>query len=303
MACPVCGKTSSCAHEQQRYAPLRPSSSVAEEFLIRPQDQPWRQEVASRVQQHRARRRKHCDPNATMEFDFQEPVSSEVPQQQSAEKIPVPLEAPKIIEFPRSRPPAQPFHYEPKQVETSDDLELAEPVLDAPRILDAPEPRPEQLDLLSAFADIQLESGPSQQVELPPQAAPLSYRVFAGLCDMIVVLLACGMFAFGFMMFGKGMPQSKIALLCALFVAGSLWLIYQYLFLVYAPATPGMQLAELELCTFKGEPVSISTRRWRVLACMLSACAVGLGFLWAFVDEDTLSWHDRITQTHLKRSA
>src|SRR5215471_5991037 len=120
MACPVCGKTSPCAHEQQRYAPLRPSSPVAEEFLIRPQDQPWRQEVVSRVQQHRARRRKRCDPNATMEL-----FSPEPPQQQSEETFSTPPEPgspahadfgfaragveepPKIIEFPRSRPPAQ----------------------------------------------------------------------------------------------------------------------------------------------------------------------------------------------------
>jgi uncharacterized RDD family membrane protein YckC len=316
MACPVCGKPSPCAHEpkhsavlvgpesydrpEQRYSPLRPSSSAAEEFLIRPQDQPWRQEVVSRVQQHRARRRRRFDPSATMDLDFQETCSPEPAEQQSTQRSPLPLEPPKIIEFPRARAPIQPFYFEPKPRETAADLELAEPVVDAPRILDAPEPPPEQLNLLPTFADIQLAEA-VEKVELPPQAAPLAHRVFAALCDMMVVLLASAIFAFGLVMFGRGMPQSKAALLCVLFIWGSLWLIYQYLFLVYAPATLGMQLAQLELCTFKGEPVSISLRRWRVAAGMLSACAVGLGFLWAFVDEDTLSWHDRITQTHLRR--
>jgi hypothetical protein len=41
-------------------------------------------------------------------------------------------------------------------------------------------------------------------------------------------------------------------------------------------------------------------RRWRAVASMLSGCSIGLGFAWALVDEDTLGWHDRITQTHLR---
>lgn len=301
----------------QRYSQQQPSVSPAEEFLVRAPE-PWRQEVVSRVQQHRARRRKRFDPNATMELDFQDSSSSsraasglardEVEdvhapesEEQAEHRSSAPLDPPKIIEFPRPRPPVQPFYFVP-QAEIPSDLELAEPVLDSPRILDAPEPPPEQLNLLPTFADIELDdTTESHQVELPPQAAPLTHRVFALLIDMMVVLLGSAIFAVALVMFGRGIPQSRLVLLSALLVCGSLWLIYQYLFLIYAPATPGMQLAELELCTFQGEPVSISLRRWRVLAGMLSACAVGLGFLWAFVDEDTLSWHDRITQTHVRR--
>ena len=318
MACPVCGKPSPCAHElkrsavlvgpevydqtEQRYPRQRPSALPAEEFLVGAPE-PWRQEVVSRVQQHRARRRKRFDPDATMELDFQETRPAESGEQ-PAQRSPAPLEAPKIIEFPRPRPPLQPY-FAPRPAETPADLELAEPVIDSPRILDAPEPPPEQLNLLPTFADIQLDDTSEYrpgQVELPPQAAPLTHRAFALLIDMMVVLLGSAIFAVAVMMFGKGIPQFRLMLLSALLVGGSLWLIYQYLFTIYAPATPGMQLAELELCTFRGEPVSLSLRRWRVLAGMLSAGAVGLGFLWAFVDEDTLGWHDRITQTHVRRS-
>jgi uncharacterized RDD family membrane protein YckC len=336
MACPVCGKPSPCAHElkrpavlvgpeaydqtEQRYSPQRPSVSPVEEFLIQAPE-PWRQEVISRVQQHRARRRKRFDPNATMELDFHEPgspsraafglardgVEEHAPEseEQSSKRSSAPVDPPKIIEFPRPRPPVQPVYFVPEP-EIPSELELAEPVLDSPRILDAPEPPPEQLNLLPTFADIQLgdtpEYRPGHQVELPPQAAPLTHRVFALLIDMMMVLLGSAVFAITLIMFGRGIPQSRLALLSALLVGGSLWLIYQYVFMIYAPATPGMQLAELELCTFTGEPVPLPLRRWRVLAGMLSACAVGLGFLWAFVDEDTLSWHDRITQTHVRKA-
>jgi uncharacterized RDD family membrane protein YckC len=139
-------------------------------------------------------------------------------------------------------------------------------------------------------------------MELPPQPAALPQRVFAGLIDAAVVLLSGAFFAMAFVIFAPGLPQPRLTLLCGLMVCGVLWLVYQYLFLVHSSGTPGMHLAQLELCTFQGEAVSIPLRRARALASMLSLCAVGLGFAWAFVDEDTLGWHDRITQTHLRAS-
>jgi hypothetical protein len=32
---------------------------------------------------------------------------------------------------------------------------------------------------------------------------------------------------------------------------------------------------------------------------VLSLASLGLGYAWTFLDEDQLSWHDRITKTHL----
>jgi hypothetical protein len=45
--------------------------------------------------------------------------------------------------------------------------------------------------------------------------------------------------------------------------------------------------------------LSRGLRRWRVLASILSLASLGLGYAWCFLDEDQLSWHDRITRTHL----
>lgn len=294
------------ADHGERTSPSPRSSSTSSSLLSSLPDQPWRQEVISRVQQHRARRRKRFDSSATLEFDFKETLAPDEATQAEEWPSPRAVEPPKIIEFPRSRTViAEPVRLQP-QPEIPEDLELAEPVLETPRILDAPEPPAEQLDLLSSFADIQLEpddARPGHGVELPPQPAPLSYRVFAVLVDLTVVLLASAVFAMGFVLFGHGLPQPRLTLLCALVVCASLWSVYQYLFLIYSAGTPGMQLAGLELCTFQGGPVSLALRRWRALASMLSALAVGLGFIWAFVDEDTLGWHDRITQTHLRTAA
>jgi uncharacterized RDD family membrane protein YckC len=281
----------------------------------RPDDKFWRQEVVSRVQQHRARRRRRFDPHASLELDFQAGMDSYTPEMPEMQLRPprpvVKTEAPKIIEFPRpaSLQPVASLHpvYVPQErLQPSADLELAEPMIESPRILDAPEPPPEQMDLLPAFADIQLEAEENRRtgrVDLPLQPAALGYRLFAGLVDLAFVLMASALFVAGFVIFVGRMPQSRSSLLCALLVSGGLWLIYQYLFLVYSSATPGMQLAQLEICTFQGSPASVKLRRWRALASFLSALAAGLGFAWALVDEDTLGWHDRITQTHLRKSS
>jgi hypothetical protein len=63
-----------------------------------------------------------------------------------------------------------------------------------------------------------------------------------------------------------------------------------------------MKLAQLELCTFAGAPVSLAARRNRALASALSGLALGLGYGWALIDEDRLGWHDRISQTYLRSS-
>lgn len=305
MACPICGQPSPCTHEPlQEYPASSLTISVAGgEILDQADEKFWRQEVVSRVEQHRARRRRRLDPQATLQLDFQAGIdpSSVAPQDQpiapvrrKARQVPS-----KIIPFPRSAT-AQPRAQEPEE------FELAEPIMETPRILDAPEPLPQQMDFLSAFADIQLQAEEPRhkaEFELPLQPAALGHRLFAGLVDVIIVLMVGVLFAGGFVMFSGKLPQPRQGILCGLIVAGCLWLIYQYLFLVYSLGTPGMQLAQLELCTFKGEPASGPLRRGRALASLLSALTLGLGFAWALVDEDTLGWHDRMTQSYLKDKA
>jgi hypothetical protein len=37
------------------------------------------------------------------------------------------------------------------------------------------------------------------------------------------------------------------------------------------------------------------------MAMMLSVAPIGLGVMWAIFDEDHLSWHDRLSQTYLRK--
>jgi len=289
------------------------------EVLDRVERERWRREVVSRVQQHRARRRRF-DSSASLDLAFPIEDATMLDSEVAAEQAPVlpPLEdaddrapalserrsssrsAPlKIIRFPR-----------PASLETTTafraalpDMELADPVLDTPRILDEPEAAPVQMDLLESFADIDLEPSPGAIDEpLPPQPAPLMQRSLSGLTDVAIVLAAAGMFAGIFVKLVEVVPASRLAGLYAVGVGTTIWLMFQSIFLVYGKGTPGMRVSGLELCNFSGRCASRFARQSRALATVLSGLSLGLGFAWSFVDEDTLGWHDRISGTYLRCS-
>lgn len=289
-----------------------------------------------RVRQHRARRRRY-DPTSSLDLEFPsdsalavapseysesdavfalpiEEPEAEPPAVLSLNEVshhsdfatpqiePEPAQLPrKVIRFPRyprvdpvivQRPPIQ-------------ELELAEPAPEAPRILDAPEAEATQMELLPSFADIHLdEAAPQvnlcQELESAPKPAPLARRLASGAVDSGIVLFAAGLFGVIFVQIVETAPAGRSTLLFAVAVGATLWSLFQYLFLVYGAATPGMRATQLELFRFNGRRPSRMIRRARALASTLSAVSLGLGFAWALVDEDALCWHDRISQTCLR---
>ncbi|MGE5323337.1 MAG: RDD family protein [Actinomycetota bacterium] len=310
-------------------------------------DHNWRNEVVSRVQQHRARRGKAGNSGQALEFDFaaEEAVMltdapavrhklhrahfddlyvSERDASANPERLPPP-EPPKIIRFPRTssfsidNPPDDLMTQSsggefvddgsPRIIEVAEAAETpgekttaAPSLADMPQEIEPPAP-PEQMELLPSFEDIQLEPGHAVspvEDEVIPNPAGLAQRLVAGTVDVSVLALALLLFDSVFVHLAHDDPHSRMALLCGLCVAGLLWLVMQYLFLVHGKGTPGMRFAQLELTTFDGKPVNANSRRCRAAASALSAFSVGLGYAWALVDEDQLGWHDRITGTLVK---
>jgi hypothetical protein len=197
----------------------------------------------------------------------------------------------KIIEFPRLPwgPPAPP----PDQ--------LAEPLMDRPRILDVPQ----EAAPLPALGGITIEAAEKQDAEkrpgidLPLQAAPLALRIIAAAIDGLVLLAASALFGFIVWKVAAIRPPQIQVLGLALGVPCIFWALYQYLLIVYAATSPGLRAAGLELVRFDGAPTNRKLRRWRVFASYLSAVSLGMGFAWVFLDEDALCWHDRITHSYL----
>jgi uncharacterized RDD family membrane protein YckC len=72
---------------------------------------------------------------------------------------------------------------------------------------------------------------------------------------------------------------------------------YKLLFCLANGDSPGMRWTRLALVTFDGQRPTRTQRMHRLTSGVLSFCAAGLGFLWALVDEETLTWHDHISRT------
>lgn len=197
----------------------------------------------------------------------------------------------KIIEFPRFAwgPPPPP----PDQ--------LAEPVMDRPRILDVPDIEAP----LPALGGITIEPAQVAEVEkrpgidIPLQTAPLGSRVLAFMVDGFVVGAAAALFGIIFWNVAAVRPPQiqMVGAISGIFCL--FWVAYQYLLIVHAASTPGLRLAGLQLTRFDGSSTNRSLRRLRVLASCLSAFSLGMGYAWIFLDEDSLCWHDRITRTYL----
>ncbi len=281
----------------------------------------WRREVAARLSHYRARRRTREPRYPSLQLKFETEPSLDTPAEappspaahatrQTVDNVPsaaaprITLAEPanyprimpaitettaKVIEFASYSPAPRAFD------------ELAEPVLDRPRIIEAPElvPPPPALGgfLIEPVEEPANERRPG--FEIPLQAAPMGRRIAASAIDATLVISAFAAFAYIFFRFTAELPPlAKVTGTGALLI-GLMWSAYQYLLLVYSGTTPGLKLARLELHRFDGSPVPLRLRRWRVLTSVLSGLSLGLGYAWCFLDEDQLCWHDRITRTYM----
>jgi hypothetical protein len=145
--------------------------------------------------------------------------------------------------------------------------------------------------------------------ELPPQTAPMNLRLMAAIVDGCIVTAALLIFigAFAITVGKLSGPATNVAIpqitlqTAAIGAAGTLavlTLLYQLLFFTFSDATPGMRYARIGLCTFSDDNPTRSAMRRRIFAVILAACPLGIGFLWAWLDDDGLGWHDRISRMY-----
>ena len=131
--------------------------------------------------------------------------------------------------------------------------------------------------------------------------APISLRLMAAVVDL--ALMAFAVLAFALVAAAKAqvlptIRQFELGAAVALVVIG---LIYQALFSMFAQGTPGMKYAGISLCTFDEQFPTGAQKLARLGALLLSLLPVGLGVGWALFDEDRLGWHDRLSQTYLRK--
>ena len=190
---------------------------------------------------------------------------------------------------PRS-PQLRIFEVEPEQIAT-----IAEPISLTPEwssiFLDAQVVTESADDLSMRMPDLL----PSL---LPPQTAPMHLRAMAATVDCLLVLGGFVAFVAAFarisgpIALGIPLGLAAVTILCALY------LLYQLLFFTLTDQTPGMRYARIGLCTFSDENPTRHAMRKRVLAQVIAVAPMGLGVVWALLDDDHLGWHDRMSRMY-----
>jgi uncharacterized RDD family membrane protein YckC len=216
----------------------------------------------------------------------------------------VPQERLPLAPFPRIAAPARKVIQFPRNQMLPRQYELAEPVADQLRIFEAveeiPPPPPTHLAEIE-IAPEEPTHARASDLDLPLQTASLARRTYAAALDGLLLLSALGIFAECAKFFAGAFVLNKSLLangcLCAFLLLG----LYFFLSLSFTRSTVGIRAAGMRLSTFAGKSPSRNLLRWRALAIALCYATLGMGFAWAFIDEDRLCWHDRITRTHLRR--
>jgi uncharacterized RDD family membrane protein YckC len=259
----------------------------------------WKHEVAERLDEFRHRRARHQGLAAPGDAgDDPDGDSDTVPPADLTQKI-IPFEdigadriEPVIVDLPQRA------------------LETALPASEA---LD-PEPAPSALPPLSRpaqkprvpswnAADPPEERSPSDAAydAAPRPAAPVAVRALAGALDAAVATVAVGVFLGTFHLLGGALHfQQRAAAglaLAALFIVG----FYLFVYTCYVAETPGLLWTGLRVVDYNGQFPRAEQRLLRALGALLSGAALGMGYLWAFVDEEGLTWHDRMSRTYVVR--
>jgi len=168
--------------------------------------------------------------------------------------------------------------------------------------LDA-QPRREFLEQAPAesLAERKLRLDQALEWDQNVQIAPMSLRLMAGLVNGSLVTGAFLLVAMVVASQVKVLPSLRGIEAASAVMLAVIAALYHGLFHAFAKGTPGMQYAGVSLCTFDGKKPTRAQRVGRLAAMLVSVVPIGLGVMWAIFDEDRLSWHDRLSQTYLRK--
>jgi uncharacterized RDD family membrane protein YckC len=155
-----------------------------------------------------------------------------------------------------------------------------------------------ELDAHPAREEIQrTEASPAKG----PFLAPLGLRLMAIAVDTALVLAT--LFAAAMWIESKmaNLPGPKVAELLAVVGLVLAAFAYHALFFTLFKTTPGIHYAGIALCTFNDRVPTREQLRRRLCAMVVSLLPMGLGMVWSVFDEDHLSWHDRLSETYLRK--
>jgi uncharacterized RDD family membrane protein YckC len=281
--------------------PVKPDQEPPppQDISPRPSISPWQSELADRVQEYRQRRARLTNEMEkklkALDLDFGIPSSK--PEE----------DRPHVIEFPAgegpaSRPKPKPeFRSAPPSFGMSSfESAFREAEAENPNPPPPPDP-PSQGE--TGPLEIELTSSEESPVvirEDEASAVPIAHmnmRFYAGLIDALVLLAGAGLYSLIFWQVGGRFSFGPLQLAATGLIAAFFIVLYFSACTAMASATPGLMWAGLEVITFEGNQPAISDCLWRGLGYLVSMSALMLGFIWAAVDAEGLTWHDRMSRT------
>jgi uncharacterized RDD family membrane protein YckC len=131
------------------------------------------------------------------------------------------------------------------------------------------------------------------------QVALPMHRSVAAMLDAAMVLIGCGLFVGVSQLLGVNAHLDRFNVVMFGVAVVLIAMFYGLLFAISGRETAGQRWADLRLINFDGFPADGTSRALRFAGCWLSFGAVGIGLLWALLDEENLTWHDHMSKTFL----
>jgi uncharacterized RDD family membrane protein YckC len=289
----------------QFFSPDEPS--VADRLGTEDTPANWREELSDRVVSFRKRRGRvqtDADPSANMELEFEnagkpEEARSIFQPQESSENVSsgFDMDLGKLsIASDESEQPGD--KWPPRELgeelqldaasEDTDEISLGEPVAKRP---------PMEILVGSPSANAPEDEANAEQLYY----APVNRRLMAGLTDALILIIGAALFG-GISWYTmtrfcdhNSLVPFNVAILGL--VATIVTFGYFAIFTAITFATPGLLLMGCEIRNLRGEHPTLSESLWRAFGVLVSLSALMLGFVWAYVDSESLTWHDRMSGT------
>ena len=238
-------------------------------------DVAWRGELAQRLDSYRSRRRKLAPNTAQSRFSFDAPDGQTPRTPVTVAEAPAPVDEDFSFTIAIGRPSKKRVLEESRMV-----IDVSLP------------PDSESNSQTPVVEDARKSPG------LHPVAS-MDDRRLAALIDLCCLLFAYGGFLMLFSSLGGQFTLSKLNAAVYTTTFAIVYMQYFALFTIFGGTTPGMMMRGLQVVSFSGEPPTPRQMLLRSAGYILSAGTFFLGFLWAMWDEDELTWHDRLSRTHL----
>jgi len=267
---------------------------------------PWREELSERVEDFRRRRarlRGDLDPGANLEFDFKGEEHAPPTATVEADMIELPpretsfdIELERQVRRQAEVPPLDSVPLDDREAEQRVQDEAAVEAGEMPLAPMTVQPEP---------VEIVMDSPPLAEMaeaEARPSAlpmAPIGRRFLAGMLDALALLVAGGLFALIFWRAGGRLSTQPLNLCVVGFIAAFFIMAYFGLFTALTSTTPGLLWLGIEVRSLDGTFPLPTQAFWRAFGYLVSTGALMLGFVWALVDSDGLTWHDRMSGTFL----